>query len=278
MAIDPDPVFEDGHEQPEGLRDVLAASGTGTWRWDVSSGVVHWDETIEALAGLPPGAFGATYEAWRATLHPDEVETILELVNDAIERRSCYHFEHRVIWPDGTERWLECRGQVTTDVDGDFTGTVGCAVDITDRRGVDELRDVALERERRLRDRFEFLVRLNDTAAAAHSHVEFLGAAAAAAVPRLGDWCSIHFRPDRTSAMQTAVAHADPELAAVADDLAEQFPYDSSRFGVTAVMATGHLRVHPACHQSGDRRDRGRRRRRVDRGPARSSRRSGSRV
>ena len=176
---------------------MLAASGTGTWRWDMSSGVVEWDETLEALSGLRPGTFGSTYEAWVATLHPDEVESILELVNDAIERRGSYHFEHRAMWPDGSERWLECRGQVTTDADGTATGTVGCAVDITDRRVADDLRDIAFQRERRLRDRFEFLVGLNDIAAAAHTHVEFLAAAARAAVPKLGDWCSIHFRPER---------------------------------------------------------------------------------
>ena len=89
---------------------------------------------LEALSGLPPGGFGATFDAWLETLHPDEVDSILAQVNDAIERRSSYHFEHRTIWPDGTVRWLECRGQVTVDADGDFTGTVGCAVDITERR------------------------------------------------------------------------------------------------------------------------------------------------
>jgi len=224
---------------------VLAASGTGTWRWDMSSGVVEWDETLEALSGLRPGTFGSTYEAWVATLHPDEVESILELVNDAIERRGSYHFEHRAMWPDGSEHWLECRGQVTTDADGTATGTVGCAVDITDRRVADDLRDIAFQRERRLRDRFEFLVGLNDIAAAAHTHVEFLAAAARAAVPKLGDWCSIHFRPERGSALQTEVVHADPDLARSADRLAERFPYGSKGRGITAVMATGRTEFLP---------------------------------
>ena len=93
------------------LLETLAASGTGTWRWDVSTGEVAWDVTLEALSGLPPGGFGRTFDAWMGTLHPDEVDSILAQVNDAIERRGSYHFEHRTIWPDGTERWLECRGQ-----------------------------------------------------------------------------------------------------------------------------------------------------------------------
>ena len=138
------------------LRAALAASGTGTWCWDAASGQVRWDSTLEALSGLPPGGFAATFEAWLETLHPEEIDSILAKVNYAIERRSSYHFEHRTIWPDGTVRWLECRGQVTVDAAGNFTGTVGCAVDITDRRESEERRTRALERERRLRDRLEF--------------------------------------------------------------------------------------------------------------------------
>ena len=189
------------------LKAALAASGTGTWCWDAASGRVRWDSTLEALSGLPPGGFGATFEAWLETLHPDEVDSILAQVNDAIERRSSYHFEHRTIWPDGTVRWLECRGQVTVDAAGNFTGTVGCAVDITERRESEERRGRAFERERRLRDRLEFLVRADRHGGRRGDHREFMRSAAAAAVPKLGDWCSIHYIPDDGAEVEIVVAH-----------------------------------------------------------------------
>ena len=222
------------------LSAVLAASGTGTWRWDAASGVVHWDTTLEALAGMPPGGFGSTFEAWIETLHPDEVESILEQVNAAIDQRSSYHFEHRAVWPDGTVRWLECRGQVTTDAQGAFTGTVGCAFDITDRRRGEEDRAAAFERERLRRDRFQFLMKLTDTAVSSADHRSFMGAAAAAAVPKLGDWCSIHFRPEPGGNVEVVVAHVDPMKVAWADELARRFPSDpEGETGVAAVMRSG---------------------------------------
>ena len=222
------------------LLDTLAASGTGTWRWDASTGEVAWDATLEALSGLPPGGFGGTFDAWMDTLHPDEVEAILAQVNDAIERRGSYHFEHRAIWPDGTVRWLECRGQVTVDAAGDFTGTVGVAVDITERRRDEQRRAAAFERERRLRDRLEFLVGLTDTAVAAADHNEYMRAAAAAAVPKLGDWCSIHYVPEAGDAVELVVAHADPGKVAWADALAERFPHNpDGETGVAKVIRSG---------------------------------------
>ncbi|MBI2704793.1 MAG: SpoIIE family protein phosphatase [Actinobacteria bacterium] len=130
----------------DGLRAALAAAGTGTWRWNAATGLVRWDPTLEALCGLEPGQFGATYEAWLATLHPDERAGILALVQEALDNRSAYRFEHRTIWPDGTVRWLECRGEVLTDAGGDAVGTVGCAVDITARK-IAELEQTAMLEE-----------------------------------------------------------------------------------------------------------------------------------
>jgi serine phosphatase RsbU (regulator of sigma subunit) len=192
------------------------------------------------LCGLSPGDFGATYEAWLATLHPDEVEGILAQVEDAIARRGSYHFEHRTIWPDGSVRWLECRGQVTTDEEGNFTGTVGCAVDITDRRQDEQRRAGAFERERRLRDRLEFLVRMTDTAIGAADHADFMRSAAAEAVPKLGDWCSIHYVPEAGADVEIVVAHSDPERVAWADALSRRFPYNpEGETGVPAVIRSG---------------------------------------
>jgi PAS domain S-box-containing protein len=222
------------------LRHALAASGTGTWRWESDTGIVRWDATLEALSGLEPGTFGSTFEAWIDTLHQDEVDGILTAVEAAIAARSAYHFEHRVTWPDGSVRWLECRGQVTTDDDGGFTGTVGCAVDITDRhRGEVELAGL-LERERALRSRFEFLVELTDTALTTTDHSVFMNAAAHAAVPRLGDWCSVHFIPEPGAELEVVVAHSDPSKIEWAEQLARRFPYEpDGRHGVPAVIRSG---------------------------------------
>jgi serine phosphatase RsbU (regulator of sigma subunit) len=195
---------------------------------------------MEALAGLRPGEFGSTYEAWLATLHPDEVEGILGKVQAAIDVFGSYHFEHRAMWPDGTSRWIDCRGQVTSDEDGNFTGTIGCAVDVTDRHRTEAASMAAFDRERRLRDRLEFLMKVTDTALLASDHRRFMRDVAAAAVPKLGDWCSIHFQPESGAPFEVVVAHADPARIEWAEALAKRFPYnpDGDR-GIPLVMRTG---------------------------------------
>ena len=55
-----------------------------------------------------------------------------------------YVLLHRAQWPDGSIHWLECRGLVLTDDAGAPTGTIGVALDVTDR----EERQAALARRR----------------------------------------------------------------------------------------------------------------------------------
>jgi serine phosphatase RsbU (regulator of sigma subunit) len=226
------------------IREVLAAAGVGTWWWDAATGQVRWDRTLERLAGMPPGGFGGTYEAWLATLNPDAVGPILDEVNAAIESLGSYHFEHEVHWPDGSVHWLECRGQTVTDAAGAFAGTIGCAMDVTERHLVGRQRTEALASERRLLDRMEFLARLTQGALGASDLKEFMDSAAEAAVPKLGDWCAIHYLPENVATPLVAVAHSDPAKVEWARGLLERFPFDpEATAGAAAVIRTGRTEL-----------------------------------
>jgi PAS domain S-box-containing protein len=148
-------------------RSALVASRAGTWRWDLATGVVDWDPVMEQLCGLEPGTFGRDYDAWLRSLHPDDHGWILDLVDDAVARRSTYDFEHRVVVPDGSIRWLECRGQVTVDESGGPTGTIGCAFDITERKSLERDREALLGYSQQLLDRLNRLQRVGAVLAGA---------------------------------------------------------------------------------------------------------------
>jgi PAS domain S-box-containing protein len=232
---------------------ALAAGELGTWRWDVATGITTWDPTLERLFGIEPGAFDGTMDAWVSMIHPDDVDDALRVVERAVAERSPYELEHRVVWPDGTVRWLYCRGMVTLDDEGNVTGTIGCTGDITARkqleidaeRRVEEAERVAA-RERIHRERLEFLDGLNDSALSASDHRELMRNVAAAAVPQLGDWCAIYFLPEGVSEPEVEVAHTDPTKAAWAEELLQRFPYDTDAArGVPAVIRTGEIEFVP---------------------------------
>lgn len=241
-------------ELTDRLRLALEAGRLGTWRWDKATGTTTWDPAMEQLFGLEPGTFEGTYDAWAALLPSDEVADAIAVVDLAVQTKSPYELEHRVVWPDGSVHWIQGRGRVTTNALGEVTGTIGCSVDITDRkeaelaraRLVDETRKLA-ERERAQRERLQFLDRLNDALSISLERDAVVHAVTQAAVPRLGDWCSIHLVvDDDPGRVEVETAHVDPERVALARRLQAQFPYDpDAETGVPAVIRTGETIFYP---------------------------------
>lgn len=116
------------------MRLALEASGLGTWSWDAATGLVEWDEALERIYGLAPGSFPGTYEAYLAMLHPLDRERVRATARESLDNRGEHHVEHRVVWPDGSEHWVEGWGRVTLDEQGAPTGLFGLTADITSRR------------------------------------------------------------------------------------------------------------------------------------------------
>ena len=59
-------------ESRERIAAALAAAGTGTFRWDVETDVVEWDDTLASLFGLPAGSPSRSLESFLSAVHPDD--------------------------------------------------------------------------------------------------------------------------------------------------------------------------------------------------------------
>jgi PAS domain S-box-containing protein len=143
------------HESSDELRLALAAGRLGVLRWYRATDEVSVDATAESLLGLTPGSFGGDLASWAALLHPDDRDRVLTMLSEAVEQRTTYDLEYRVVWPDGSVHWLGGRGQVTLDDAGEVTGRIGCMADVTDRRNADEQLARLLAAERDARGRAE---------------------------------------------------------------------------------------------------------------------------
>ncbi len=121
----------------------------GTWDWNIQTGGLIWSERIAPLFGYPEGNLATTYENFLAAVHPEDRQAVIEAVSACVERDATYNIEHRVVWPDGTERWLLERGGVQRDPEGKPLQMLGVVQDIDDRKRA----ELALsEREHQLRE------------------------------------------------------------------------------------------------------------------------------
>ena len=149
---------QDTAAKDQRLRLAYRAAALGTWHWDIDTGVTVWDEQLEAIFGLPPGGFDGSFDHWVSLLHPDDRDRVFATLDEAIATRSTYLTKHRVVWPDGSVRWLEGVGQVLVGDDGEPTGTLGCSRDVTERVEAELAVAEAFEAERAAARRAEALV------------------------------------------------------------------------------------------------------------------------
>ncbi|MBF0170751.1 MAG: EAL domain-containing protein, partial [Nitrospinae bacterium] len=110
----------------------------GSWDWNILTGELSWSDEIYRIFGFTPQQFGATYEAFLATIHPDDRQRVTEAVDRAVSGTHPYDVEHRVVRPDGEIRFVREQGEVTRDVGGAPVRMLGTVHDITPRKRAEE--------------------------------------------------------------------------------------------------------------------------------------------
>ncbi len=111
----------------------------GSWDWDIRTGNLKWSEKIEPMFGFGQGEFAGTYEAFLECVHPEDRQHVVDSVNACIEKGKDYDIEHRIIWPDGTVRWVLETGNVTRDKNNKAIRMLGIVKDITERKHAEEV-------------------------------------------------------------------------------------------------------------------------------------------
>ena len=136
----------------ERLRLAIQAVRMGTWEWTIPTGRVVWSAGLEEIHGRPTGSFKGTFEDVLSDIYADDRQRFISTVQKAVEERGDYQIEYRIVFPDGSLRWLEGRGKLYTDDAGQPERMVGICMDITDRRRVEQAVQESEARFRALAD------------------------------------------------------------------------------------------------------------------------------
>ena len=134
-------------EEREKLNLALHASKMETWEWEIETGTTFWSNGIEAMFGMEAGQFDGKFATSLSQVHPDDLPNIQQSIERALSDDSyAYVVEHRLFGRDGEIRWLEVRGRVYRDGNGQPVRMAGTVVNITDRKHAEA------ERERLIRE------------------------------------------------------------------------------------------------------------------------------
>jgi PAS domain S-box-containing protein len=137
----------------------------GSWKMDLIANRLTWSDEVYRMFGLRPVEFGATYEAFLDTIHPDDRATVDATYSESLrEGRDMYEIEHRIVRRDNGEvRVMHEKCEHVKDASGRIVRAVGMVQDITERKQAEEKikgqleelqrwHDVMLDREDRVQE------------------------------------------------------------------------------------------------------------------------------
>ncbi len=138
-------------ESQKDLARAQAVSHTGSWRLNIRLNELLWSNETYRIFGIPQGT-PMTYEAFLATVHPDDQKYVDREWTAALNGEP-YDIEHRIIAEDNV-KWVRETAELEFDSHGLLLGGFGTVQDITERKRI----------ENKLRETKDYLENLIDYA------------------------------------------------------------------------------------------------------------------
>ena len=186
--------------------------------------------------------------------HPDDLEADREQMRAMLRGESqIYSTEKRYVRNDGSPVWVNLTVSLVREASGEPRYFISVVEDISERKRIEEERDLLLVREQlaraeavSARRRLALLAAAGPALAASLDYEETLRRAARLVVPDLADWCLLDIAEEDGRVHQLAAAHADPQKEDLLRRLGELRSFGEEDSGSTAqVLRTGRSVLLP---------------------------------
>lgn len=135
----------------------------GSWEWNLQTGEISWSDELYHIYGVDTEKFTPTIDSFAKYVHPDDQETITEVINQIITHRTSLEFDFRIISGDGLTHVLKTVAEVTDyDEMGNPLLVIGTNQDVTELNKI----------EKKLKDERDLLQNVMD--GARNSHLVYL--------------------------------------------------------------------------------------------------------
>ena len=129
-------------------------TGVGVFELDFEAGKAFVTPTLCQMLGQPVMNGPIELDRWLGALNPHHVDESRRVLQEKVDRGELrYEREQRIERPDGTVLWVLNRVNIDVTRDGKLAQSRGAAVDITERKRLDEsLRQVQAELRQQVHD------------------------------------------------------------------------------------------------------------------------------
>ena len=133
------------------LNEAQRIAQIGSWELDLATSTLSWSDEAFRIFEIDPAKFGASYEAFLDTVHPDDREAVNKAYTHSLQTREPYEITHRLLMADGRIKYVQERCETEYSAEGKPLHSVGTVQDITERKlAEDAIRELNAELEQRV--------------------------------------------------------------------------------------------------------------------------------
>ncbi|MHB9020156.1 MAG: PAS domain-containing protein, partial [Minisyncoccota bacterium] len=97
-------------ESEETYKLAINGTGAGIWDWDVVTNKIIWSPKFCMLLGYEPGEIKGDQDAFKAILHPEDLQRTLDLIKQCFKDGKPFEIEFRLKTKSGQYRWFVSTG------------------------------------------------------------------------------------------------------------------------------------------------------------------------
>jgi diguanylate cyclase (GGDEF)-like protein/PAS domain S-box-containing protein len=120
------------------LANAQRIAHLGSWERDLLSGGVDWSDEAFRIFGHEPASFVPDLTTYLGGMHPDDRGLVEQAIDDTLAMGARQEFEHRIVCPDGSVRWVFHQIGVESEERDRPVRLVGTLLDITGRKQAEE--------------------------------------------------------------------------------------------------------------------------------------------
>lgn len=123
-------------ESEKNLKKAQRIAQIGHWNVDLATKEVSGSDELFKIFNLKHDEI--SLDSFVEVVHPDDREYDLLHIQRGMEYGESWNIEHRLITKDGTEKWINARGEAVRDEKGKITMITGTTQDITERKKLEK--------------------------------------------------------------------------------------------------------------------------------------------
>jgi PAS domain S-box-containing protein len=121
------------------LAEAQRLAHTASWAWRVAGrDALHLSEEWYRIYGFDPQKGMPAWEERLQRIHPEDRAKWQGTIDRAIDAKSDYEMEFRILLPDGAVKYVHTVGHPVLNASGDLIEFVGSATDITERKQAED--------------------------------------------------------------------------------------------------------------------------------------------